>query len=655
MARVCVERGKMKKTTLTAVLLGISYQPIAAATTPEIVVTATRLPTPVEQVGSTFTVISAEEIKRRQYKSLSEALRYVPGLNVVRSGGPGQQTSVFTRGTNSNHTLVLVDGIEVADPSTPSGTFEFANLTLDDVERIEVVRGPQSTLYGSDAIGGVINVITKKGQGDPKATMILEGGEFGTFNQVAGVSGSTGEIDYRANVSHRYTEGYSVTPSRFRAGNPVDDDGHENWNFSGQFGVFLTDTVEFRMIGRFIDSETEADLGSTEDSDSKLLSKQWFLRGELNAVLLDGDLESSIALSYADHHRKTRNERQSTLGTIQHTDFEGSKRKLEWKNDYFGFQDHIVTLGMEGEWEKSKARGRSVFGSLWGDFIITENTEESVHSKALYVQDQLNFSEQFFVTLGVRSDKHEAFDSEVTYRLVPVYLIRESGTRLKASYSTGFKAPSIYELYGVSPTNYGTTYSGNPDLKPEKSEGWELGIEQEFSYFPATLGVTYFKQDVKDLIATEFDAFFNSTSVNLDKAEIEGGELFLALPLSEHWDIRFDYTYTDARDGDGDDLLRRPMHKSSLAVTYQPRQGLDLTLAGQHLAGQTDIDRVSGTRVRMDPYTVWDFTAAYALTKQLELFGRIENLGNERYEPANGFEAPRRSAFIGIRYRAGGE
>ena len=631
----------------------VAELPGSAQEMDDLVVTATRLGTPRGEVASSVTVISADEIRRRQFRSVPQALRSVPGLHVVQTGGPGQQTSVFMRGANSNHTLVLIDGVEVSDPSSPAGAVDFSNLWLDNIERIEIVRGPQSTLYGSDAIGGVIHITTRRGEGDVHGVGRLEGGSDNTFSQQASVAGATEKLNYSFGVTHVDTDGDSVTPARLRNGVSAEDDNYENWTTSARLDMVVSDNLEVTLVGRYIDSETDLDpelfdpvfgSGTTEDRDAELDQTEYLLRGEARAQLLDGLWEAALSTSYTDYDRKNRNDRQSPEETLTRTNFDGDKLKFELKNDFYPLDAHILTLGLETEKENMDSGGFSDFGG----FFVGEQSQADARNNAVYAQDQFSYGERIFGTIGMRYDDHDGFGSEYTYRIAPVYVHADTGTRVKVSVGTGFKAPTLFQTDGFTPNNFGSFYRGNPDLDPEKSFGWEVGFEQDLWNERLSVGVTWFRSDIDDLMQVVFDASFNSTYENIDEADIHGAETFIQLQPLESLSVRFDYTYTDAEDDDtGEALLRRPKHKLDLDLEFRPLKSTSINLAFNHVSDYRDISRQTSGIIKGDDYTVLDIAAEYQLNRQWRLFGRVENVTDEHYEPADGFQASDRGLFAG--------
>ncbi len=635
-----------------AALLAVSVcVPLAASAEQNaVVVTATRIATPESQIGSSVSVITAEQIARKQYKSVPEALRSLPGLDVVQAGGPGQQTSVFIRGASSSHTLVLIDGINITDPSNPTGAVDFSGLLLDNVERIEVVRGPQSTLYGANAIGGVINIITRKGQGDPRATLTLQAGNHASYYQQLGVQGASQPFDYALSATHLTTHADSVTPKNLRNGLPAEADGYRNGTLSANLGLQATQTLDFAFSGRYIKDQTaldpEAGFGTIEDPDAELKNREVFLRGQGHAVLLDGRWDATLATSYVDYNRRNNNPRLDPSATLQQTRFQGDTLEFSMNNDFYLNPAHTLTLGGGTKRERMNNDGFSDFGG----FIVSELSSASARTNYAYAQDQFAFGKRIFGTAGLRLDDRDDFGTELTYRLTGVYRHTPSGTRFTGSVGTGFRAPSLFELYGFTPNNFGSAYRGNPDLEAEKSFGWEVGVEQSFAKERLQLGATWFSNDVDNLIETVFDASFNSTVENINKVHLRGLETFLTAQLLPQLSSRIDYTFTDADVSDDSDrpLLRRPRHKASASLGYTPTPRSSVDLSADYVGKRKDIDRVSGVVKTVQDYTVFNASMTYTVNPSLRLEARVENLLDKHYEPADGFEALGRYIMLGF-------
>lgn len=627
----------------TAVLAGTAVNSHAAGTDFDtIVVTATRTPTLVKNTGSSVSVITREDIELKQFHSLADALKGVSGIRVAETGGRGSQTSVFARGTNSNHTLVMVDGIEINDPSSPTGAFDFGNFLLDDVETIEVVRGAQSVLYGADAIGAVIHIRTKAGDGPLKARAKLAAGNKSTHHETISLSGSEDRFNYSF-TGGLYESDNDSTPTRKRmpAGIARDDDGYQNKMVSGRFG-WQGETIQASIFGRQIESEIDIDGLLSEDLDAYNSSRQSYLGAEIKGQFFDGIWQPTLTLTHTDIERKNRNDRQDPTGTLDRSDYDGEKDKLSLQNDLYVLENHVITVGYEFEEEDIKADGFTDFGG----FIQTQLTDNSRQNRAVYLQDQIQITDKLSTTLGVRHDNTDDFASETTYRLAGRYELTPF-TQIRASYSEGFRAPSLYEMYGFTPNNFFSAYFGNPDLDPETSENWELGLDQSWLDGKVQTSATLFKNDIDDLITTIFLPSFDSTSVNINEAEIHGLEADMSIEVTNTLGVNLNYTYTRSENEDDQQLLRRPVHQANLDLIYQPTADWRFTGSINHVGSRKDADAV-GARVRMGSYAVLNVAADYRVNANARIFARVENLTDRDYEPVWGFQGTGITGLLGI-------
>lgn len=611
-------------------------------TLPDTLVTATRTDTPIEQVGSSVTVITAADIERRQYRTVHDALNAVPGLRVVQLGGPGRQTSVFARGANSNHVLVLVDGLEANDPSTPNGAFDFAHLMTENIERIEIVRGPQSTLYGSEAIGAIINVITKKGKGTPRASARIEAGTRASVQPAAAVEGAWGRVNGSASATYFSTGGESAVSNRVRPVGALEEkDASENISASMRVGVDFGEASEVALIGRYVRADRDLDT-SAEDPNARSIDSNQSLRLQGKTRLLDSMWEPTVALNYSRYDRDTYNDPDSLSATFQNTGDTGIKYKAEMQNDIKLGNDHVVTLGFEIERDELHEITHTDFGG----FIIDGSTDASVANKAIYLQDRFNYG-RFSTTVGGRIDRHGSLDDKATYRIAPVVRIPETDTRLKAAYGTGFRAASLFELYGFTINNFGGVFRGNPNLQPEESRGYEAGFEQSVLDSRVRFGAVYFNNDIANLISCGF-----TTCTNVLQADTWGAESFFAVDVTDKVETRVDYTFTRVENTTKQfigALTRRPKHKVDAEVVYRPTREAQVTFGAAFIGPATDVDFVTGAPAYKGGYTLFNVAGSYQLSDRWEVFSRIVNLFDRQYEIADGFRGPGLEAFLGAK------
>ncbi|MDT8311649.1 MAG: TonB-dependent receptor, partial [Methylophaga sp.] len=399
-----------------------------------LVVTATRTPTPLDQIGSAVSVITAEDISKRQFITLADALHDVPGVQAVSLGNRGSQTSIFIRGSNSNHTLVLVDGIEMNDPSTPSGGFDFANFLLEDVQSIEVVRGSQSVLYGADAIGGVVQIRTHKGDGKLKTRATSEAGNQSTHHEALAVSGSQGDFSYSATAGFFASDGDSIaTRKRLAPGSERDNDGYQNGVLSTRLAWQANDKLNVDFSARLIETENDIDGGfdfsgnTAEDLDALNKSRQMFIGTTIEGNFWQDQWQPTLTLQRTDVERKNRNDRDNPFATQDRTDFRGEKNKVGLQNDLRFWQSHLLSIGGEYEKEKMHADGFTAFGG----FILDQQTKAQRSTRAVYIQDQIQITDALSTTLGVRYDNPDDFGPETTYRGTVSYQLTPE-SRLRA-------------------------------------------------------------------------------------------------------------------------------------------------------------------------------------------------------------------------------
>ncbi len=636
----------MKKVFAVLLIVSLLVMPGIAASgetekDEEYVITATRIETPTAKTASSLTVISGQEIENKQEASVLEALRGQPGLNVVQAGGPGAQTAVFLRGAKSEHTLVLIDGIEMNNPITPGRNFDFAHLTTDNIERIEIIRGPQSTLYGSDAIGGVINIITKKGKGKPRFGFSAEGGSFNTFREQAGFSFGNNLANCSLSVSRFDSGGISAADEK-DAGN-TENDGYGNTSVSMRAGVTPSEFLEFEFFLRAVNADADLDnYGGAYGDDPNYVQSftQRFIKGQARLSLFDDLWEQQVGISFSRYETKDDNPTDAAHPVdLVKSNYQGSLKKLDWQHNLYLCQTNTLIFGIELEEEKGKFDYYSE--SVWGPYLVQFSSRRA-QTNGYYVQDQVTLWDRWITTLGLRVDDHDRFGSETTYRLTSAYLIPKTGTKVKATYGTGFKAPSLYQLY---------SQFGDENLAPEQSTGWDAGLEQSFCKKRLNFGLTYFKNDFKNLI--DFDSLSFSYK-NIAKAESEGVEFYASARPTKQLTLTANYTYTKARDKTtGQALIRRPQNKYALGLNYHFLGRGNVTLDIIHVGRRPDkfFDNVTyaTTDVTLDAYTLVNVAASYDISKRFRVFGRIGNLLDEHYEEVAGFGTEGLSVLLGLK------
>ena len=600
----------------------------------EISVSATGVPIPVTATGSSVTVLTADTLEAQQRRTAADALQQVPGLNVVQTGGAGGLTSVFIRGSNSNHVKVQIDGIDVNDPSTPNRAYDFSQLQTDDLSRIEVLRGPQSGLYGSDAIGGVISFVTKRGEGPARATAFAEGGSYGTFNQGARISGSEGIFDYSVSVQHLQQATLQVTPSGLiPAGVPLRTAFTDIKTVSTKLGAQLTDTFRLNYVLRFSDSAylDQADGGFPyRPTPYRNLNdqQQLLMRGEAEWTPVPG-FHNVFGANYATFDRLFEGP-LNPLSPPTPTTYFGERTRFDYRGDVALSPGNVVVFGAQREDERLSNTGLNRSNGNTGGFAELQATP----------------FERASLVANIRHDENDQFGGATTFRVAPSYVVPGIETRLKGSVGTGFKPPTLSQLYQDYP---GFRFFGNPNLRPESSFGYDAGLEQPLGE-RVLVGATYFDTDFRNLIATAYFPTF-STNVNIGRAVAYGAEAFVSVKVTDTLSARVDYTNTVTKDEvNNQELLRRPRHKVSLTGIWTPLPSLTLTgtliSIGSFVDGNRDF---SVTRLKNPGFTIVNLSASYTLTPTTTLFARIDNLFDQRYQNPTGYLGPGLAVYGGVR------
>ena len=637
---------------------------------PDVVVSATKTEQPATQVTSAVEVITGEELERKKIKTVIDGLRLSSGVFATSSGGPGTEATVKMRGAFARHTLVLIDGVIVNSPT--DGAFNFANLTAENIDRIEILRGAQSMLYGSDAIGGVINIYTKKGSGSPRVGAFMEYGSFATFREGGNISGAKGPFDFSASVSRWDTSSFSAINYQRGA---FERDGFHNTQVSAKVGAVLPNDgrVEFNMrwydsrasFDGLADSGAPADVfGARSTNRNLILNGSWvqpvttwwttkLTLSQANERLLSNSGNVGINLNT---RRVIRANSQcsvfpfpldpNTCFTPFGSDLEILNRRLEWQNDVRIGEVLVLTAGYQLRREEGDSPG----------FYGAAQPTRTISSNAGFAQAQINLWDRLFFTAGGRHDSYNTFEDATTYRVTGGYHVKETGTKFRGSYSTGFKAPTLNDLYFQG--------FGNPNLKPEKSLSMDLGIEQSLFNGRLQLSAGYFWNRFQNLIQFTFGippcplTSPQGCPINVADAKTQGWEFGFKAEVLKGLTVRGQYTYTLTRAFDtaalpfplgGDKRLPRwPVDQATVGFTYQPIDALRLSIDYRFVGARQNTLSNSPAQ-QLGVFNIVDLSASYDVTKNWQAYVRVDNLFNEQYEEIFLFGRPIRSIFGGVR------
>ncbi|MGE0222707.1 MAG: TonB-dependent receptor plug domain-containing protein [Acetobacteraceae bacterium] len=633
-------------------------------TLPDVVVTATRVPTAVEKIPASVTIIDRNKIESFGYNTLAEALAEVPGVRVSAAGGPGGQTSVFIRGTNSNHVLVLRDGMPINDPAEATGAYNLGVDTLSDIDRIEVIRGPMAALYGSGAIGGVINLISRKGAKEgPRFQFDLAAGLPAQVRGTAVASGIEGPFDYALTLASQSQRGYDAVPERMSiyTGTPQgfrDRIGTVNLGYSPVEGTRLSLFFRARRA-LFGFNNLGAPTWDTANSSSTADS----LLGRVGATttLFDGIYETGL---FAGRLQDNRHYRQ-LLDPLDPNQASSDSRYTAWRTDIQwnntvhldtlvpsgALSETALTFGYQHTADSIKVNSSSVTAG----FPFAQAVNASMVTNAMNVGLQSTLWERLTVTGQMRQD-WVVDNAPTTWRLGGVVAVPEIGTRFKASYGTSFRMPSLYDLYGVD--SFG--YVGNPALKPERAQGWEAGFTTSLDAFDrrnlVTFGATYFNQQVQNLIVTVFSPVYTAT--NIGSAHVQGVETEFAVRPADWLTLQATYTYTDTTGigqspAIGSRLLRRPAHAASFDTILTPLPGLKVIPQLVYTSAFRDFTYDDAGFPASYGWSghglIASLSASYDLTPQVQLYLTVRNMFASRFETVNGYQTPGPSGWVGVR------
>jgi vitamin B12 transporter len=613
------------RAALVAALSALSapaFAQAAGADSDVVVVSASRTTLAPAQIGSAVSVTTAADIRAGQMLSVKDALQDAPGVQIT-SNRPGGLNNVSIRGSDNDQVLFLIDGIELGDPSSTSTQFQTDHLTSLDVSRIEVLRGNQSSLYGSDAIGGVVNIITQRA--DEDGLKINAEAEAGSENARSGgvtLLGRNGAIDYRLTGTAFAADGPSLADPA--TGTATEDDAYERWSLSGRVGARIGETIETQVVGFYTDSASDLD-NTTSDSDDVLEKKEYGAAFKASHETTDSRWRNELTVSRFNAERTYFGTFYAPEGDV----YDGTKDSALYVLNFRPSRVFQVAGGLN--WEEEKTEQTTFFSGVFEADITTESA---------FVELSFQPVDALAVTLAGRVDDNSRFGTFDTYRATAAYSlpgqIAGGDVKLRASYGTGAKAPGLYQLFDP-------TY-GNPDLEVETSEGYDAGVDMVWK--TARLEFTLFDTDITNEIGFDGSRPPFGGYAQFGQTRSRGAEFGARFDLAEWMSVSQTLTVLDSQDEDTGLWKGRPRYSGATAVTVEPTERWRVTARVRYRT-----ENASGFGGAADGFQSVDLLTSYDLTKSVELYGRIENVADEDYQLVYGSNAPDFGVFGGIRLR----
>ncbi|MCV0370328.1 MAG: TonB-dependent receptor [Filomicrobium sp.] len=579
-----------------------------------VIFSANRTPTDAAAVGSSVSLITQEDLEKQSRPFLQDYLETVPGVNFTRNGPAGSTTGITMRGANQNYVKILIDGMDISDPSAPQTSARFEHLLVDDFARIEILKGSQSTLYGGDAVAGVVSIDTRRATKLGYSQSVAA--EYGAYNTWRGAT-TAGYATDRGDISFSLlgidTEGFSA------ADNAPEDDGYNNLTFSGRGEMKVADGITVFFATRAFNAEGEYDASGPVDSPiEEGKTSQFAGRVGTNIELFEGRFKNTFALQ----GMKIERDDVSSSVFAPVTWYNGDRVKAEY-NGVISFNESLSLLA-GADWEETGAESFNAPGK-----------RDEANIFGTFAQLMVEPIDNLTLTFGGRIDDHSEFGNFNTHRLTAAYLFTETDTKIRASHSTGFRTPSLNELYGP--------FGANPDLNPEESVSWDAGIEQGFFDGRATLGVTYFELDTENLIA------YTTGYMNVPGVTYRNGvEIAASAFLTDRVAISAAYTFTETERENGLPLPRVPRHNFAFGIDAQPLDKLKLNVTAKYVT--ENVDEIFGLGiVPLDDYLLLNAKVSYEFRPGMEAYIRGENLLDEDYQTAYGYGTSDLAIYGGLR------
>ncbi len=581
------------------------------------VTTATRTPNSMGTLGTVTHQIGGEDLSRFQLNSFADAMSLATGTPVLRSGGRGGSAAIFLRGANSNQTLFMVDGLRMNDPNTDYAVM-LGGACMAACDSLEVSHGPQSTLYGGEAVGGIVSLRSQRGEGEPTSQLGIEVGSFGTVQGAVSAKGAVGATAYNFAMQGGHTD------------NDRDHNAFDSLNATLRLDHTISETMQVGATMRWFHGEYESP-GDRYTNDPDNVENEDNLIVTAFADFKNGDdWQTHVTLGGQD--RRFVSDTPSAFGPAVVV-VKNRRAVLDWQSTFTGIDRHRLTGGFTGEVNHTSNSG-------YGDI------NEHQQLLAFFLQDEINLVENFYFTLGLRRDDFDTFGQTTTGRATAAWLVANQSMKLRASYGTGFRSPSFLDLYGTS-----AFYQGNPHLRAEASRGWDAGLDYYFAEQKGRLSATWFANKFSDLIAYDFGVFPGTTQ-NIEAARTRGIELQADLRFNQSTRLQVAYTYLEAENiTKSIRLLRRPRHSATANFWHDFGGGISAGAGASWVAGREDVHAQTFGTIDGEDYFIARLYGAWDINEKLTVTVRVENLFDESYEQVHGYPQPGVGLFGGVQWK----
>ena len=581
------------------------------------VTSATKTSQSIKDVTSNINVITSEEIEERHFTTVSEALNIIPGINFGPNGGMGKLTPVYLRGMDSGRTLVLIDGIRYNDPTVQDGGANFEHLMIGDIERIEVIKGPQSSVWGADASAGVINIITKSAKEETHGSIAVEYGSFNTKKVNALISHKEKNFDAKLNISKLDTDGFSAQAPRGKDVSDFEDDSYKNTSADLKLAYNINESNRISGSYGIIDAKNEYDSNSP---DSFALGKTRNSYSKINYENINDFATTNI---YANKSIFKREDISDAYGTS----------KFDGKVDEYGIKSTIPYLSNNSF---------VTIGADYKEFEHKNDLNRKYSNKAIYLTNSNKFNnDNTIITESVRFDAYDKFDNKTTGKVgIKQYIIDE--LNVSSNYGAGYNVPTIYQLYQPAINwGYGLSPIGNENLEPEKTKGYDFQIEYK------GLSATYFNTKVNNMIENDYVNGYQNIE---GKSKLQGYELAYKKDVIQDLFLSLGYTHLSAKDSKQKRLLNRPNDKLNFGVDYYGISKLHFNINGEYIADRMGIDAISySPTAQTGNYTLWNTVINYEINKTFSTYFKVDNLFDKYYQTVDGYATAERSAYVGLK------